>query len=191
MKLKIGFFAIMLVLSFLLAPSLLSLCALISALLHELGHIGAARLCNIRLRECQIGIYGAGLVPDGGVYSYSREIFLCLCGPLVNLICASVGIWFLNGENGAFWERFVFSSLALGLLNLLPVKGFDGGRILGAFLLQFCPTRSAENMAAALSFICVFLLWCVSVYLLIRFVASLSLFIFSISLFCRIFLSDQ
>ena len=188
MKLKIGFFAIMLLLSLLYTPSVLSLCAILAAVLHELGHIGAAWISGIRLRECQVGIYGAGLVPDGDVYSYGKEIFLCLCGPLVNLICASVGVWFVQG---AFGESFLFASLALGLLNLLPVKGFDGGRILAAFLLRFCSARTVECVTAVLSFLCVFLLWCCSVYLLLRFVASLSLFIFSLSLFCRIFLSDQ
>lgn len=191
MKLKIGFFAIMLILSFLFSPTLLSLCALLSALLHELGHMGAARLCGIRLRECQVGIYGAGLVPDGGVYSYGQEIVLCLCGPLMNLICASVGIWFLRGTAGAFWENFVFSSLALGILNLLPIQGFDGARILCALLSRFCLPRTVERIVAALSFVCVLSLWCLSVYLLIRYVASLSLFIFSLSLFSRIFLSEK
>ena len=191
MKLKIGFFAIMLVLSLLLSPTLLSLCAALAALLHELGHVAMAAVCGIRLRECQIGIYGAGLVPDGGVYSYGQEIALCLAGPLVNLLCASVGLWFLNENAGAFWANFVFSSLALGLLNLLPIRGFDGGRILGAFLLRFCSARTVECVTAVLSFLCVFLLWCCSVYLLIRFVASLSLFIFSLSLFSRIFLSEK
>lgn len=191
MKLKIGFFAIMLALSLLLSPSLISLCAALAALLHELGHVVMAAVCGIRLRECQIGIYGAGLVPDGGVYSYGQEIALCLAGPLVNLICASVGLWFLNGTAGGFWAGFVFSSLALGVLNLLPIQGFDGGRILCALLLRFCPPRTAERMVAVLSFLCVLSLWCLSVYLLLRFVASLSLFIFSLSLFSRIFLSEK
>jgi Zn-dependent protease len=190
MKLKIGFFAIMLILSFLFSPSLLSLCTILAAFLHELGHIGAASLCGIHLRECQIGIYGAGLVPDGNVYSYGQEIFLCLCGPLVNFICASVGIWFLQGES-AFWEGFVFSSLALGVLNLLPIQGFDGARILNALLSKICLPRVTERITSVLSFLFVFLLWCCSIYLLLRFAASLSLFIFSLSLFCRIFLSEK
>ena len=191
MKLKIGFFAIMLALSLCLSPSLLSLCAALSALLHELGHVGMAWLCRVRLTECRIGIYGAGLVPDGGVYSYGQEIFLCLAGPLVNLLCASVGLHFLGSAWGAFWQDFVFSSLALGILNLLPVKGFDGGRIVHALLCRHCLPTTASYLTEALSFICVFLLWCLSVYLMLRFAASLSLFIFSLSLFARIFLSEE
>ena len=188
MKFKIGFFAVMLALSLVFSPSLLSLCAALAALLHELGHVGMAALCGIRLRECQIGIYGAGLVPDGGVYSYAQEIALCLAGPLVNLLSASVG---LHLPDGAFRQGFLFSSLALGLLNLLPIRGFDGGRILSALLLRFWQPRTAERITDVLSFLCVLSLWCCSVYLLIRFVASLSLFIFSLSLFARIFLTEK
>lgn len=191
MKLKIGFFAIMLALSFLLAPSLLSLCAFLAALLHELGHIAMARLCHIHLRECKIGIYGAGLIPDGSLYSYGQEILLCLAGPLTNLLtmCLFLPIQFSFLEE--FRQGFLFASLALGLLNLLPIKGFDGGRVLHALLSLRMQPHTVSLITSACSFLCIFSLWSASIYLLLRTAASLSLFIFSLSLFSRIFLNEE
>ena len=191
MRLKIGFFTVMLALSLCLTPSLLSLSALLAALLHELGHLGMARLCGVRLRECRIGIYGAGLVPDGSVYSYGQEILLCLAGPLVNLFCFLVAVWLRQGGTESFWNAFCFSSFALGALNLLPIKGFDGGRILHALLSLMLSPRGAARLCEAVSFVGILLLWCLSVYLLLRTVSSLSLFVFSLSLFARIFLSEE
>ena len=64
MKFKIGFFAIMLILSLVLDHSLFSLAAFLAAFTHELGHLGMSMRCKIRFKECKIGIYGAGLMPD-------------------------------------------------------------------------------------------------------------------------------
>jgi stage IV sporulation protein FB len=182
--------AILLALTFLLRPTALSLCTLLAALIHELGHVAMARLCRIQLRECKIGIFGAGLVPDGSLYSYGQEILLCLAGPLCNLTCASLGLWLLP-RYSAFGTPFVFASLALGLLNLLPIQGFDGGRILHALLSLLLPPHTARGITTVSSFFCVLTLWIASTYLLLRAAASLSLFVFSLSLFCRIFLSEE
>lgn len=191
MKIKIGFFAVMLCLSLLLDHSAFSLASLLAALTHEAGHICMARLCRIRLRECEVGIFGAGLTPDDGIYSYGQELLLCLAGPLTNLFLGSLGLWLMDGRWGEWVRGFVFSSFSLGILNLLPIRGFDGGRILTSLLCLRLSPLTARRILGALSFFCVFLLWTLSVYLLLRAASSLSLFVFSLSLFCRIFLSER
>ncbi len=191
MKIKVGFFAIMLALSLVISRSLLAPAALLAASLHELGHILMAALCKIRLKTCKIGLYGAGISPDGNcLYSYGKELLLCLGGPLVNLLSFAL-LTRSPSEQGSFLYFFLFSSLLLGSLNLLPIQGFDGGRILAALLsFRFSP-MAIHRILQLCSFFCVFLLWSISVYLLLRFSSSLSLFIFSISLFCRIFIPES
>lgn len=191
MKIKIGFFTVLLALTLLLDRSLLSLSAFAAAATHELGHIAMASLCGIRLQECRIGLYGAGIVPDGHLYSYGQEILLCLAGPLVNLFLGSIGLNLIGKYPSKWLTDFVFASLTLGLLNLLPIKDFDGGRILNALLCRLLSPRFAHRVLSLLSFFCIFCLWSLSVYLLLRSAASLSLFVFSISLFFRIFLSED
>ncbi len=191
MKIRIGFLAVMLGLSLFLSRSLFSLGLLIAALTHELGHILMARACGIRLRECTVGIYGAGLQPADGFYSYGQEIFLCLAGPLCNLFLGSLGLVIGRVIPSELLTQFVFSSFVLGGMNLLPIRDFDGGRILfSLFSLLFDPTV-ASRILSVLSFLFVFLLWSLSLYLLLRHAASLSLFIFSLSLFTRIFIPEK
>ena len=191
MKLKIGFFAVLLACTLLLNPSPFSLAALCAALLHELGHIAVAFLCSIRLRECKIGIYGAGLMPDSGLYSYRKECLLCLAGPLFNLLCGTLGALLLWDSDLPFLHAFTLTSFSLGILNLLPIRDFDGGRVLYALLCCRLPPDSAGRLLSGFSFCCVLTLWMLSVYLLLRFSSSLSLFVFSVSLFCRIFIPSS
>ena len=188
MKIKIGFFGIMMLLSLLLSNPSLSVPALLAAAIHELGHILAAKRMNIRLKELKLGIFGAGLLPQCASLSYGQEILLCLAGPLAN--GATVFLLHVLGlaSTSSFCSVLCFASIALGGLNLLPVRDFDGGRMLGACLsLWFSPSVS-ERILTVLSFLLVWLLWGLSLYFLLRTSASLSLFVFSAALFSKLFL---
>lgn len=190
MKIKIGFFTVMLALSLIISRSLFMLMALLAALLHELGHIIMAKACRIRLTSCKIGLYGAGLMPDGMFYSYTREIFLCAAGPLTNLLCGSIGLNIYKAYPSQPLLWFIFSSFILGCVNLLPIHGFDGGRIFSAIISRFISPSAANVSVHISSFVFLFILWSFSVYLLMRAGASLSLFIFSLSVFVRIFMPN-
>ncbi len=190
MKIRIGFLAIMLGLSLFITRSLFSLGLLLAALTHELGHILMSFACKIRLKECTIGVYGAGLMPEHGLYSYGKELLLCLAGPLTNFFLGSSGLVIGLSHPSPLLEYFSLSSFVLGFMNLLPIRDFDGGRILfSLFSVLFSPTV-ADRILTVLSFVFVFLLWSLSLYLLLCHAASLSLFIFSLSLFVRIFIPE-
>ncbi len=191
MKFRVGFFAVMLGLSLLLSRSLFSLAALLAALFHESGHLFAAKICGIRFGECKVSLFGAGLFPDETLFSYGQEIVLCAAGPLFNFLLAAALTPFYLKTHPAFLQYLIFSSLAFGFLNLLPIRDFDGGRILHALLSLRFSQRIASVMLSILSFLFIFLLWSISIYFLLRASASLSLFIFSISLFCRIFMPNS
>lgn len=158
---------------------------LLAALLHECGHLVAARLLGIRAEQMRIGFLGMRLDTGGCVLSYGAEWLLCAAGPLVSLLCAAVA--------ALFWQTFaaarIFScaSLVLGLLNLLPIRSFDGGRMLESFLSFVCGTRLSERVMTLCSFLFLFLLWATAVYFLLRVGDGLSLFCFSVSLFLRFF----
>ncbi len=189
MKIKIGFFTILLGLALALSHSLFALASLLAALTHELGHLLMARAFGISMRECRIGLYGAGLEPSASLYSYKREILLCLAGPLTNFLFA-ITLWILPLPSSEFLTFFIFSSFSLGTLNSLPIRGFDGGRILGALLSHILSPRTVRQIVDVLSFLFIFLLWSLSVYLLMRTASSLSLFVFSLSLFGRLFIAE-
>ena len=189
-KIKLSFSGAIMVLALFLTHSYLSLAALLAAFLHELGHIITAKIYSIPLGELKLSIFGASLTPKAMLCSYKKEIILCFSGPLVNLISALIFSPFLKTDN-AFFSLFISASLFLGILNLLPIYEFDGGRILFCILSTRYSLKIATNTIKITSFFLIFTLWSLSVYLLLRLSSSISLFIFSISLFSKIFLSQK
>jgi stage IV sporulation protein FB len=188
MKLGVSFFSLLMLLSLILTRSYLSLAALVAAALHECGHILAAKLCRIPLVQMKLGIFGATLLTDHSLCSYGKEILLAAAGPAVNIICfATCSLLNIGGES---FEFFRISSLLLALLNLLPISELDGGRIVYCVLASLFSVRIAARVVGALSFCMIFSLWALSVYLLLRLGASLSLFTFSCFLFCKIFIKN-
>lgn len=108
------------------AGSVLPLVGL-SALCHELGHLGALRLAGAGVDRFRLTAFGAEIRADTRYLPYGREILCTLAGPAVNLVLALVlarvaGDYVLAGAN-----------LLLGVFNLLPMASLDGGRAL--FLL--------------------------------------------------------
>ena len=82
---------------------------------------------------------------------------------------------------------FSCASLVLGVLNLLPIRSFDGGRMTECALLQVMRVKTAEYTMRTLTFFFLFLLWAFAVYFLLRAGDGLSLFCFSMTLLLRFF----
>lgn len=188
-KIKLSFSGAIMILALFLTHSYISIAALLAATLHELGHIIAAKLCNIPLGELKLGIFGAALTPKAMLCSYKKEILLCLSGPLTNIVTALLLIPLYNGNS--FITLFIGASLFLGILNLLPIYEFDGGRILFCLLSYKLTPQTSTTILRVISFVLIFTLWSLSVYLLLKLSSSISLFIFSLSLFSKIFLSQR
>jgi len=192
LKIKIGFFSILLSLSLILTNPDYFPALFLSVSLHEIGHIVGAKIANIPLRELKLGIFGAGLSPENTLISYKKEIILSFLGPLANFI----SFFFIKLVfpaklcQASFFNNFIGSSLALGTLNLLPIESFDGGRILTAILAHHISPRATITVMNCVSFIIIFILWTLSVYLLLRISSSLSLFIFSAYLFSNFFIKN-
>jgi Zn-dependent protease len=169
------------------------LCSLVFAvILHELGHIAAARALGVRF--CRLGLKRTGLsliTNEAGFPSYDDELICALGGPVAGALSALVarGIGSLLPCLLPFVQEFIPLSLALALLNLLPLHGFDGARILTCFLT--CPHRhlpslsptDAARVVSLLSCLVLLLLWLLSVYLLLRRGSALSLYLFCLQLF--------
>ncbi len=158
---------------------------LLAALLHELGHLIAAKCLHIPIGNLHMDFLGARLEVRGRMLSYGEEWLLCAAGPLASLTCAAAGSLLWRYSPMAEW--FSCASLLLGVLNLLPIRTFDGGRMLESALSFFLPARAVQTLLRICSFFFLFLLWAVAVYFLLKVGDGLSLFCFSMSLFHRFF----
>ena len=114
-----------------------------AALVHELGHLLALRLCRRRLVRIRIGLGGAEL--DYAPRLEGVQAILCLAaGPVAG------GLFALTActMGGTFWLVSGAASFVLTVFNLLPILPLDGGRML-AVLVPAGAARLASLLAAA------------------------------------------
>ncbi|MEX2503169.1 MAG: M50 family metallopeptidase [Trueperaceae bacterium] len=123
-------------------PALLGLGAAIGlfvgVVLHELGHVLAARLFGHQAEEITLWFLGGMArfrdLPRGP----GAEALVALAGPVASFAVAFASAA-LIGVTETPWLRFLASYLAiangaLGIFNLLPAMPLDGGRILRSLL---------------------------------------------------------
>ena len=121
-KISFYFFALLCLAAFLDRGGVL-LWGLFAALLHEGGHIVAMRLTaeglpkEIRLTPFGVRIENSPLAETG-----RGRLGVLAAGSGMNFLCVAVTFGIL--------PSFAAVSLVLGILNLLPVEGMDGGGIL-------------------------------------------------------------
>lgn len=189
--LRIGLLpAAIFVLMLIFQPSGIVLSSLGAAVLHEVGHMLAAVILGIPMRSLDVGMFGASLKVRGTLISYPKEFLLCAAGPAMNFISA-VAVIILSEHRGYYSETgewFASVSLMLGVLNLIPAEGFDGGRMLSVAITSLFGPRASARILSFSTFMSIMALWMLSVYLLIRYGTSLSLFVFTVSLFYRLFI---
>ncbi len=135
--------------------------AFVCVLLHEFGHVTAARGYGIRTPDIT-------LLPIGGVARLERmpekpsqELVVAICGPLVNVAIAVAISTFLGlgmvlnpdfhfEQSGRFWEKLMVWNLMMVAFNLIPAFPMDGGRVLRALLGFVVDYEKATRWAAGL-----------------------------------------
>lgn len=188
MKIKISLSAILTFAALLLSRRLgAAVCVFFAATIHEVGHIVAAKLLGVGLKSLSFDPLGARITTTGNLVSYKDEALLALAGPLFNLFSLAFSIplsLIAGGTVGYYLTIFSYASACLALLNLLPIETFDGGRIFQCFIHSYKALRFC-------SFFCLFAIFCASLYLLLRAGGALSVFVFSASLFTRLFVVQK
>lgn len=130
-------------------------------LLHEFGHVTAARLYGIRTPDIT-------LLPIGGVARLERmprtpshELVVALAGPLVNVVIAAgialtLGVAVRVDPNfslslkGGFWQHLMTWNILMVVFNMVPAFPMDGGRVLRALLAMVMDYGKATRWAATL-----------------------------------------
>jgi Zn-dependent protease len=130
-------------------------------LLHEFGHIWAARRYGIRTPDVT-------LLPIGGVAALERmpekpsqEIVVALAGPAVNLVIAFVlglalglrldlGQMSLDALKSSFLAQVAIANVILFVFNLIPAFPMDGGRVLRALLAMWLGYARGTRVAAGI-----------------------------------------
>jgi Zn-dependent protease/CBS domain-containing protein len=130
--------------------------------LHEFGHIAAARYFGIKTPDIT-------LLPIGGVARLERmpeeplqELVIAIAGPLVNVVIAALILIALGASVGldqmaavenpqtSFLARLAGVNIFLVLFNMIPAFPMDGGRVLRAALASRLTWSRATQIAAAI-----------------------------------------
>lgn len=141
-------------------PAILALALLI----HESGHIITAALFNIPLESVKVSVCGISLRYNYNNSPPSREIMVCLAGPLLGILAALIAVMCKAARfDGGLY--FIMSSAALSIVNLLPVSGLDGGTILLCSLENFMLPDMAWSIAKKVSIAFTVAFWALTLFL--------------------------
>jgi stage IV sporulation protein FB len=102
-------------------------------LIHEIGHVTAARHFGWRVRYVQLLPFGGvAEVDDHGLVPAHEELIVAIAGPLqhVWIIGFSLLMRAMDLGDPSWWSYFIQANVLIALFNLLPVLPLDGGKIL-------------------------------------------------------------
>ena len=157
---------------------------IVAIIIHELGHSVLWFITSGTKPTLSFQAGGLLLRSGSSCVSYAKEASIALGGPAFNLLSARAVSQFTSRD----LQEFGSISLGLAALNLLPIDEFDGGRIASSILHLILPFSIAERICDVLSFLSVFFIWSLSVYVLIKTGRNVSFFIFSAIIFLKLFL---
>ncbi len=107
--------------------------SLFAVTLHEMGHLIAMKLTHCAPTSVKCCIGGVTMVGKAFV-TVKDNIVIALSGPIVNIVSAAI-LWILGSITHTLWIlAFSVVQFLVGAVNLLPVKGLDGGTVLSAIL---------------------------------------------------------
>ena len=128
-----------------------------AVVLHECGHIFAGLVTGRKISVVTLSPFGAD-IGYTGASSYKTDVLTALAGPFVSVIS---GILFYKAFYG-----FAVISFIYGLLNLIPVPCFDGGRTLRCILRSSADIVKADLICDAVSVLFLIIMYVFSVFLL-------------------------
>ena len=140
----------------------------LSALCHELGHLGMMALFQTKADKIKLGLFDVN-ISDNGKYQRSlwAEICVLLAGAAANLLAAGIGCVLFIFYKEPFLSAFISSNLFLAFFNLLPVEALDGGNIIYLLLLRRIRHAYAVKILEILSFAVLLPLACGGFYVLL------------------------
>ena len=116
---------------------------LLACVVHELGHVAAARCFGGRVERLSLTAVGAELsFSYRAPLTYGRDSLVALAGPGANLLLGGLFYW-----QGRHLPAVL--SLGLGVFNLLPILPLDGGRVLYGLLAERLDPDWADRLLTA------------------------------------------
>ena len=123
---------------------------IVSILVHELAHLFAMWLLNCEPKQIKF-IPGSIQIVRKFTFKKNGEIYISLAGPITNFMLFSICFVHYGIFKSEMTLNFAAINLILGLFNILPVRGLDGGVVLYNILCNKADCRKAEKTLNALT----------------------------------------
>lgn len=140
--------------------------------------------CGISIREIEITMFGADIRGMPRDTAPMRAAAVYAAGPMANLLCFAAVMLFAPSMPRDF---FAVSSLALAVLNFLPIGTLDGGNALLCLLKRIAPAHAA-SAAGMISAAALFFLWLTAGWMLLLCGGNVSLLLFCMYMFMELYL---
>lgn len=142
----------------------------LAILAHEAGHYFVAKKLGYKLSRFSFSPYGVSLSYFNQDLEISDELKVAFAGPLANFVTAlcMISLWWVFPTTYFFTESFVYLSIILALLNLLPAYPLDGARMFICASANFFGEKLAKRITLILNiFLAIFflVLFCVFCFL--------------------------
>ncbi len=126
---------------------------ILSALIHEGGHILALLfVTNGKMHLPRGALFGFWITPKG-MLSYKSELLTVLGGPFINILLGILLIFFHGSGFGGYLRIFGLINLMTAFSNLLPIKGYDGYKaVILSCALLFGSFDRCERVLSRISF---------------------------------------
>ena len=163
--------------------------ALFAIIMHETGHLFVMWLLECSPKRIKLIPASVQITAPFGK-RYRNDILIAVSGPAVNIILFLTLYFNFLAFGNKITLYFSLLNLVIGLFNLLPVKGLDGGTILFCLLEKFRgPDKAAFTLKIITLGLAVFVI-ITAVTLTLRGKFNLSVFIMGIYLFIMALLKN-
>ncbi|MCR5353379.1 MAG: hypothetical protein K6D98_03650 [Clostridiales bacterium] len=129
--------------------SVFTLIVILCALFHELGHIFAMKLFKVKIYSLDLYLSGGVIRSDCALLNYKKELAVSFAGIFANLIFALGALIFHLFSRDIFPVFTCFCNIFLAVLNIIPQKNLDGGRILFILSHMFFENEKADGICSA------------------------------------------
>ncbi|MDD6479490.1 MAG: site-2 protease family protein [Oscillospiraceae bacterium] len=153
----------------------------IAIILHELGHLFAMWLCECTPKEIKLIPASVQIIRGFSSKPYGESI-IALFGPIVNLVIFLVFLVNYLYFKDEWVIKFGLINLIIGIFNLLPVKGLDGGTVLYNIVSEKKGLRTAERLLNIITFVSSLTLFVLGIFTIINGKVNITVFIMAIYL---------
>lgn len=138
----------------------------VAVTLHECGHLLALRILRGRICAVRPAPFGLCIEFDNESLSLLGEMAVSIAGCAVNALAFVVSL-VLYQIFGIDTIDFLAVNAALALINLVPVKPLDGGRLFSLTVEYFFSERVAYILSSVLTYLFGFVLFLFASYSLL------------------------